>query len=116
MADGTVWGLDANAVTGMAGQNGGQIMLNPQQQAQLAQQQANQAAQAQQQLAQQNAVFGMQMGNQAENLNKQRQMALNAQANAATNVANQLNQLGQARAQNSQLIQGAMQGAAGLFR
>lgn len=115
-SDGTTYGLDANAALGLAGRNGGQMMLNPQQQAALAQQEANRAAQAQQGLAQQQATFGAQMGNQAANLNTQRQMALGAQANAAQNVANQLGQLGQARSTNAQLIQGAMQGAAGLFR
>lgn len=114
--NGTVGGLDANATIDLARQNGGQIMLNPQQQAQLAQQEANRAAQTQQNLANQQAVFGAQMGNQAANLNTQRQMALAAQSNAAQNVANQLNQLSQARSTNASLIQGAMQGAAGLFR
>lgn len=114
--DGTIQGLDANAPLGLAGQNGGQIMLNPQQQADLAQQQAERASLFNQKLGQQNSVFMGQQSNQAQNLNTQRAMALNAQANAAQNVANQLSQLGQARQASANLIQGAMQTAAGLYR
>lgn len=114
--DGTIYGMDANAPLGLAGQNGGQMMLNPQQQADLARQQAMKDAQFNQGMAQQNSVFMGQQANQAANLNTQRAMALNAQANAAQNVANQLSQLGQARQTNANLIQGAMQTAAGLYR
>lgn len=114
--NGTIQGLDANAAMDLARQNGGQMVLNPQQQMDLMRQQATRDAATQQGLANQQAVFGAQMGNQASNLNTQRAMALNAQASAAQNVANQLSQLGQARSANAQLIQGAMQGAAGLFR
>lgn len=114
--DGTIYGLDANAAMNIANQNGGQMMLNPQQQADLARQQAMKDAQFNQNMAQQNAVFSGQQANQAANLNTQRAMALNAQANAAQNVANQLNQLSSARQTNAGLIQGAMQTAAGLYR
>lgn len=114
--NGTVQGLDANAALDLSRQNGGQMMLNPQQQQDLLRQQATKDAITQQGLANQQAQFGAQMGNQAANLNTQRGMAIAAQQNAAQNVANQLSQLGQARSANAQLIQGAMQGAAGLFR
>jgi hypothetical protein len=116
MVDGTVWGLNADAATSLARQNGGQIMLDPRQQADLARQQALRDAQDQQRILQQNATFGLQQGNQISNLNTERAMALNAQANAAANVANQLTQLGQARANNVNAINNAMSSAASLAR
>jgi hypothetical protein len=109
-------GLNANPVTGIASQNGGQMMLNPQQQMDLAQKQAQSAAQDNFNNSAQSQAFGAQLGNASGNLNTQRQMAVAAQANAANNVANQLSNLQQARATNAQLVQGAMQGAAQLFR
>lgn len=109
-------GLNSNAVTDIARQNGGQMMLNPQQQMELAQKQAQSASQDNFNNAAQSQAFGAQLGNASGNLNTQRQMAVAAQANAANNVANQLNNLQQARSSNAQLVQGAMGGAASLFR
>jgi hypothetical protein len=114
--DGTIFGLNADVVTNMAAQNGGQIMQDPRQQMDLQYQQKLRDAQAQQRLIQENAIFAGQQNNQGANLNTQRAMALNAQANAAQNVSNQLNQLGQARTANTNAILGAMQSVGGLYK
>lgn len=90
--------------------------LSPQEQAQLANEAARQAGRdslAQQMEA---SAFNAQLGNTAANLNTERAMAVNAQQNAANNVANQLAALSQARSTNANAIASAMQTAAGMFR
>ncbi len=106
--------LTAAPVMGTLGQRN--IMLNPQEQATLAQGMANNAMIQQMRDASQQMGASAGLANNAANLNTTRQMALQAQANAAQNVANQLQQLGQARATNAGLVQGAMNTAAGMFR
>lgn len=89
--------------------------LTPEQQGILANRLANEAATQQNQQLQQAQAFNAGLGNTAANLNTERNMMVNAQANAANNVANQLNQLGQARASNANLLGQAMN-TASLFR
>ncbi|MBO3463126.1 hypothetical protein G7B40_001430 [Aetokthonos hydrillicola Thurmond2011] len=92
------------------------IQLDPNQQAALQNHYANLAAQSNMAQSMQSGAYGAGLGNTAANLNTQRAMALNAQANAANNVANQLNALQNRAAISANAINSAMQGAAGLFR
>ena len=106
--------LSAAPVVGALGNRN--LVLNPQEQATLMQGMANNAMRQQMQDASQQMGVSAGLANNAANLNATRQMALAAQANTAQNVANQLQMLGQARAANAGLIQGAMGTAAGMFR
>ena len=92
------------------------VTLDPSQQAGLANQLANQAAAEETNRSYGQQAFGAGLGNTAANLNTQRAMALNAQANAAQNVANQLNNLANARQSSAMMANQAIQGSAGLFR
>lgn len=90
--------------------------LNPAEQARLQNEIARQAGQDSLNQQIQAASFNAGLGNTAANLNTERAMALNAQQNAANNVANQLSNLSQARSTNANAIAQAMQTAAGMFR
>lgn len=92
------------------------VQLDPNQQAKLANQFAREAGQDAMNQQMQGQAFSAGLGNTAANLNTERAMALNAQANAANNVANQLSALSQARATNANAISNAMNTAAGMFR
>lgn len=107
-------GLNSNDVFDTLNKAG--VQLSPEQQARLANQSAREAGQDTLNQTMQGQAFMSQLGNQAANLNTQRAMALNQQANAANNVANQLSALSQARSANANAINNAMNTVAGLYR
>jgi hypothetical protein len=92
------------------------IQLDPAQQQRLMNESAREAGQDTLNQTMQGQAFMGQLGNQIANLNAERGMALNAQQNAANNVANQLVGLNQARNANAQAITNAMSTVGGMFR
>lgn len=94
------------------------VRLDPGQEAALQNHYAREAAQDSANQLQQGQAFSAGLLNTGANLSTERQMALNAQANAAQNVANQLQQLGNARRDNANAIAQAMGsvGNSGVFR
>lgn len=107
-------GMSAASTLAFAQQNG--VTLSPEQQIALQQKAAQEAAVQQAGMQSQLYGVGAAVGNNIANANAQRSMAIAAQQNAAANTANQLAQLGQARATNTQAIQSALGGTAGQFR
>jgi hypothetical protein len=109
-------GLNSDSVQDLAMQNGNQINLNSQDELDRARRTNKGAALDQFVDFARTAGLTSQLGNQASNLNTERDMAKMAQANAATNVGNQLSALSNARRDNASLIQGVMQGVGGMYR
>ncbi|HEY9598362.1 MAG TPA: hypothetical protein V6D33_11890 [Cyanophyceae cyanobacterium] len=113
---GYITGMNNQEVLNLANANGNQMNLNPQQQLDLMQKYGNANAKFQNDMMLNNAAIAAGITNQGANLATGRQMAVNAQANAAQNVANQLNQLSNARTANANMIQGALQAGTGMIR
>jgi hypothetical protein len=90
--------------------------LDPAEQARIANELLQEAQRANMESTMQSQGFGAGLGNQVANLNTERAMAVNAQQNAANNVANQLNVLANRSNANAQMINQAMLGAAQLAR
>lgn len=92
------------------------IVLSPDEETNLQLNKANALANTQAQM--QTGLYGLgtAVSNNIANANTQRTMALKAQENAATNTANQLTQLGNARVANANMIQNALTATAGQFR
>ncbi|BAY80502.1 hypothetical protein NIES25_69900 (plasmid) [Nostoc linckia NIES-25] len=107
-------GLNSNPVFDTLQRAG--VQLDPNQQAQLANHYARESGQDSMNQQMQAASFAAGLANTGNNLSTQRQMALNQQANAAQNVANQLNALSQARQSNAQAISNAMSAGMAAFR
>lgn len=91
------------------------LYMSPQQQMALQQRGVNDAATQQMRQMQQQMGVTAGLANQAANANTQRAMVLEAQKNAAMNVANQLHQLSQNRATNASALANAMNVGAGMF-
>lgn len=116
---------NAASWAGTAGQNTGNVFetlnragvqLDPNQQAALQQHYAREAGQDNINQQMQSQAYGAGIGNQIANLNTERAIALNQQANAANNVRDQLQNLTSARNANAQAISNAMGMAAQLAR
>lgn len=90
--------------------------LSPEEQARLANEMSRQAGRDSLNQQMEASAFNARLGNTAANLNTERNMAINAQQNAANNVANQLAALNQARSTNANAISNAMNTAAAMFR
>lgn len=90
--------------------------LDPAQQARLQNEIAQEAAQDAQRNQMGSAAFGAGVLNTGANLSTERQMAVNAQQNAANNVRDQLSALSQRSQANANAINNAMQLGAGAFR
>lgn len=92
------------------------LNIDPQQQAQLAEEAARNNQQFQQGMGRSDTTFGAALGNQVATLNNQRAAALNAQANAANLAGQQLNTAAQRAQANAMAIQGAIGSGLGLAR
>lgn len=92
------------------------LMIDPQQQAQLAENAARSNQQFQQGMSRSDTMFGAALGNQVADLNNKRAAALNAQANAANLAGQQLSTAANRAQANAMAIQGAIGSGLGLAR
>lgn len=90
--------------------------LDPAEQARLQNEITQEAAQDAQRNQMTSAAFGAGLLNTGANLTTERQMAMNAQQNAANNVRDQLSALAQRSQANANAINNAMSLGAGAFR
>lgn len=104
----------AQGVVDFGRQNG--LMIDPSQQMQMGEDAARNNAQFQQGMSRSDTTFGAALGNQVANLNNQRAMALNAQANAANMAGQQLQNAANRAQANAMAIQGAIGSGLGLAR
>ena len=98
----------------IGGQQG--VMLDPQQQSDLAFRNASRDAQLQGQTLRGQQAYEAQLGNQLNNQNLRRNLIQNAQTNMANNVANQLASYNQSRNATAQLLGNASAGIGALLR
>lgn len=105
---------NAQSVVDFARQNN--LNLDPSQQMQMGEDAARNNQMFQQGMSRGDTTFGAALGNQVANLNNQRSMALNAQANAAAMAGQQLQNAAQRAMSNAQAIQGAIGSGLGLAR
>ena len=105
---------NAQSVVDFARQNN--LNIDPSQQMQMGEDAARNNAMFQQGMSRGDTTFGAALGNQVANLNNQRSMALNAQANAANMAGQQLQNAANRAQANAMAIQGAIGSGLGLAR